>query len=410
MKVLQINSVCGIGSTGRIATDLHKILIEQGHESHIAFGRDVPKNCEAAIRIGTKFDNYNHVTLTRLFDIHGFGSVKATKDFIRKVEALNPDIIHLHNIHGYYINIKKLFDYLKRSNKPVVWTLHDCWSFTGHCTYFSYAQCDKWIDGCYNCPQKKSYPSSTLIDNSKRNYYMKKELFTSIESLTIVTPSKWLAGLVGRSFLAMYPVRVIHNGIDTDVFKPVDSGSVRIKYRLADRITILGVANKWDRRKGLSHFIELSKMIDDDCVIVLVGLDNKQIAQLPPKIIGIKKTSNISELAQIYSAADVFVNPSSEETFGLVTAEALACGTPAIVFDSTPGVEIVADGCGYVAETGNIGDVRQLIEQVKSKGKDYYSTNCQNRIRYNFDNDARHSDYLELFKTIIDSQRLAYKC
>src|SRR5690554_6445846 len=143
MKVLQVNSVCGIGSTGRIATDINNILIEQGHESYIAYGRDLPKNCENAIRIGTKIDNYTHVAKTRLLDKHGFGSIKATKEFINKVIDINPDIIHLHNIHGYYINIEILFDYLKEANKPVVWTLHDCWSFTGHCSNFDYVGCDK---------------------------------------------------------------------------------------------------------------------------------------------------------------------------------------------------------------------------------------------------------------------------
>jgi putative colanic acid biosynthesis glycosyltransferase len=213
MKVLQINSVCGIGSTGRIATDIHDILIEQGHESYIAYGRDLPKNCENAIRIGTKIDNYTHVAKTRLLDKHGFGSIKATKEFINKVIDINPDIIHLHNIHGYYINIEILFDYLKEANKPVVWTFHDCWSFTGHCAYFDYVGCNKWKTGCYSCPEKKAYPSSLIFDNSKNNYINKKEIFTVVKNLTIVTPSQWLANLVQESFLNEYPVKVINNGI-----------------------------------------------------------------------------------------------------------------------------------------------------------------------------------------------------
>ena len=221
MKVLQINSVCGIGSTGRIATDINNILIEQGHESYIAYGRDLPRNCGTSIRIGTKCDNYTHGVLTRVFDKHGFGSRKATQDFIKEVKKLDPDIIHLHNIHGYYINIEILFDYLKEAYKPVIWTLHDCWAFTGHCSYFDYIGCTRWETQCYSCPGKRSYPASAFLDNSKMNYSRKKAIFTGIKNLTIVTPSKWLAGLVKQSYLKKYPVKVINNGIDLEVFRPI---------------------------------------------------------------------------------------------------------------------------------------------------------------------------------------------
>jgi glycosyltransferase involved in cell wall biosynthesis len=402
MKVLQISSVCGLGSTGRIATDIAATLRENKIESYIAYGRETSINNDHILRIGTKLDYYMHGGLTRLFDTHALlGSSAATRRFIEQVKKIDPDVIHLHNIHGYYLNIKILFDYLKTSGKPVVWTLHDCWSFTGHCAHFSYAQCDRWIRGCHDCPQRKSYPASAFIDNSKRNYLVKKELFTSLENMTIVTPSQWLADLVAQSFLAKFPVRIIHNGIDTDVFKPVASQLVRDKFKLGDKFIILGVASIWGQRKGLNHFMELSKMIDDDCVIVLVGLNEKQMAGLPPNIIGIKRTANINELAQIYSAADVFVNPSVEETFGLVTAEALACGTPAIVFDSTPGEEIVVDGCGYVAEISNIDAMREFIDQVRRDGKAAYSEQCVKRIN-NFDKRYRFEDYIELYERLLD--------
>jgi putative colanic acid biosynthesis glycosyltransferase len=399
MKVLQINSVCGLGSTGRIVTDIDTTLRENKIESYIAYGRETSINNDHILRIGSKLDYYIHGGLTRLFDTHALlGSSMASKRFIEQIKKIDPDVIHLHNVHGYYLNIKILFDYLKTSGKPVVWTLHDCWSFTGHCAYFSYAQCDKWIEGCYRCPKRNSYPASAFIDNSKRNYLIKKELFTSLENMTIVTPSQWLADLVAQSFLAKFPVRVINNGIDTGVFKPDASESVRERFELGDRFIILGVASIWGQRKGLNHFMELSKMIDDDCLIVLVGLNEKQIDELPSNIIGIKRTANINELAQIYSAADVFVNPSVEETFGLVTAEALACGTPAIVFDSTPGVEIVEDGCGYVAEIGNIGDVKEFIDQVKIHGKDAYSEQCIGRIKKHFDKKDRFEEYIKLYQ------------
>lgn len=401
MKVLQINSVCGLGSTGRIATDIASKLIDNSIESYIAYGRDTSIDNDHTLRIGSKLDYYVHGGLTRLFDTHALlGSRRATNRFIKQIKNMDPDVIHLHNLHGYYINIKVLFEYLKETRKPVVWTLHDCWSFTGHCAYFSYAQCEKWMDECHRCPQKKAYPASAFLDNSQRNYNIKKDLFTSLENMTIVTPSQWLADLVGKSFLSKYPIKVINNGIDIDVFKPIAGENVRGKYKLEDRFIILGVASIWDKRKGLSYFIELSKLVDDNCVIVMVGLDGKQISDLPLNIIGIKRTSDINELAQIYSAADVFVNPSVEETFGLVTAEALACGTPAIVFDSTPGVEIVVSGCGYVAEIGNLYDVKKFIDTVRSNGKDSYSEKCVRRARDNFQKNDRFYEYIKLYNEV----------
>ena len=399
MKVLQINSVYGLGSTGRIATDIASRLRENNIESYIAYGRETTIDNDHTLRIGSKLDYYIHGGLTRLFDTHALlGSRRATNRFVNQIKQIDPDVIQLHNLHGYYINIKILFDYLKKTEKPVVWTLHDCWNFTGHCAYFSYAKCDKWIEGCHKCPQKTSYPTSSFLDNSKSNYQIKKELFTRLENMTIVTPSRWLANLVEKSFLSKYPVKVIPNGIDTDVFKPVSGEPVRDKFKLGNKCVILGVASIWSERKGLSYFIELSKIIDDGCVVVLVGLNEKQIAGLPPNIIGIKRTSNINELAQIYSAADVFVNSSKEETFGLVTAEALACGTPAIVFDSTPGVEIVMDGCGYVVETGDISDIKKFTDTIRSNGNNFYSEQCIRRVRVKFDKNDRFDEYVELYK------------
>jgi len=406
MKVLQINSVCGVGSTGRIATDIATKLRENNIQSYIAYGRDTSIDNDHTLRIGTKLDYYVHGGLTRLFDTHALlGSRRATNKLIKQIKNIDPDVIHLHNLHGYYINIKILFKYLKKIDKPVVWTLHDCWSFTGHCTHFSYVQCKKWMVECHKCPQKKVYPASAFLDSSKRNYYIKKDLFTSLEKLTIVTPSQWLADLVGKSFLSKYPLKVIYNGIDTDSFKPVDGVAVRKKYNLGYRFIILGVASIWDKLKGLNYFIELSKLINENYVIMLVGLKDKQIANLPSNIIGINRTVNINELAQIYSAADVFVNLSVEETFGLVTAESLACGTPSIVFDTTPGVEIVVDGCGHVAEIGNLNNIKDLIELVISNGKGYYSQNSVGRARDCFSKNNRFDEYIQLYKRLGENWR-----
>ena len=364
MKVLQINSVCGIGSTGRIATDIHKVLIEQGHESYIAYGRGLPKNCDNAIRIGSKFGIYAHVAKTRIFDKHGFGSKKATREFIKKIKEINPDIIHLHNIHGYYINIEILFKYLKKAKKPVVWTLHDCWSFTGHCTHFDYSGCHRWKTGCYNCPEKKTYPRSLMLDNSRNNFLRKKRTFTGVDNLTIITPSEWLYDLVKESYLKEYPSRVINNGIDLNVFKPM-KGNFRNKYDLNSKFVILGVANIWNRRKGLDAFIELADKLADDEKIVLVGLSEKQIKNLTSKIIGIPRTDNIEELVDIYTASDVYFCPSLEETYGMTTIEALACGTPVVTYGAGGNKEIILKKYGRVVEIGNASEALNAIRNLK---------------------------------------------
>lgn len=398
MKVLQINTVCGTGSTGRIATDIHKILIDEGHESYIAYGRDLPKNCNNAIRIGSKVDNYSHALKTRIFDKHGFGSIQATHRFIEKVREIDPDIIHLHNIHGYYINIEVLFNYLKEANKPVVWTLHDCWSFTGHCAYFDYAGCEKWKSGCYNCPEKKSYPSSLIIDNSQENYKEKRELFNGVNNLTIITPSKWLAEMVEESFLNEYPVKVINNGIDLDIFKSSNS-KFRDNYNLNDKFIILGVASIWERRKGLQYFKELSNTISDDEVIVLVGVSKNQIRDLPQNIIAMERTNNTSELAEIYSTADVFVNPTLEEVMGLTNIEALACGTPVITFNSGGSPECINEQTGIIVEKGNMKALVTAIESIKNN-KNIMSDNCVQRARL-FDKNDKFKEYVQLYKSIL---------
>lgn len=375
MRVLQINSVCGIGSTGRIATDIHYILIEQGHESYIAYGRDLPKNCDNTIKIGNKKDIYAHVALTRFYDKHGFGSKKATKDFIKIVDKLNPDIIHLHNIHGYYINIEILFDYLKRADKPVVWTLHDCWAFTGHCAHFDYINCNKWKSTCNSCPEKVSYPSSVLIDNSEKNFIRKKELFTGLKNLTLISPSEWLLSLVKESFLRDYKVKIINNGIDLKVFKPLKS-NFRKEFNLENKYIILGVASGWTERKGLYYFIKLSSHLKQDEVIVLIGLTEKQIKKLPHNIIGITKTDNLLKLVEIYNAADVFVNPTMEDNFPTVNIEALATGTPIVAFNTGGVPEISSENCGFIVEKGNSEALFRAVANVRANSQIDYFNNC----------------------------------
>lgn len=361
MKVLQINTVCGSGSTGRIATDLYGALVGEGHECCIAYGRGQAPVGYNTIKIGSDIDVYYHALMNRITDRHGLYSTNATKDFIKKAETYNPDVIHLHNIHGYYINIEILFKYLKKANKPVVWTMHDCWSFTGHCAHFEYIGCDRWLTACHDCPQKSTYPASNLMDNSKDNYLLKKELFTSLGEMTIVTPSKWLSELVKRSFLNKYPVQVINNGIDLNVFKPTDS-NFRERYNLQDKFIILGVANVWTERKGLNDFIKLAGLIDNDKqAIVLVGLNNKQFKNIPTNIIGIKRTHSVQELAAIYSAADVFFNPTYEDNYPTVNLESIACGTPVVTYDTGgSGESVIYPTYGFVIKHNDLHNIANL--------------------------------------------------
>ena len=397
MNILQINSVCGIGSTGRIATDIHAILMAQGHQSTVAFGRDVAKNCDRTIRIGSRFDNCLHVARTRLFDTHGFGSASATKAFVCKIIELNPDVIYLHNLHGYYLHIGLLFEYLKLADKPIIWTLFDCWAFTGHCSYFDYIHCDRWKNECHDCPLKAEYPKSLFLDRSKWNYQQKKELFVGVPKLEIVTSSQWLANLVKDSFLKEYPLTVINAGIDLNVFKPTPS-DFRSRYKLNDQFIMLGVASGWSERKGYQYFVDLTRQLRSDEKIVLVGVSEERIKQLPTGIIGIAKTTNTAALADIYSAADVFINPTLDDNFPTTNLEALACGTPVITFNSGGSPECLDDGCGLVVGRGDLPGLVAAIATVRKAGKAAYIARCRKWAEDRFDKNARFGEYLDLYR------------
>lgn len=367
MKVLMINSVCGIGSTGRICTDIADELTENGHECKIAFGRKaVPERYQKyAYRITSDGGVKINALKARLFDNEGFNAAGATKKLISFIEEYNPDVIHLHNLHGYYLNVKILFDYLKKTDKKVVWTLHDCWAFTGHCANFQYPVCDKWKTGCFDCERKAKYPKS-FVDNSQKNYLEKERVFCGVKNLTVVTPSEWLARLVKESFLGRYPTKVINNGIDTSVFRPTES-DFKERNGLKDKKMILGVANVWDEFKGINDFIGLSKKISDDYRIVLVGLDEKQLGMLPENILGITRTNNTKELAEIYTAADVLFNPTYEDNYPTVNLEAQACETPVVTYDT--------GGSGESVPKENViaaGDVDAFLNLEKSQLKVKY--------------------------------------
>lgn len=352
MKYLFINSVAGFGSTGRIAAEKCRELMAEGHECVLAFGRD-QANCDdiPTVQIGTSWDYKLHGARNRLLDDHGFGSKAATRRFLQWVKEYDPDVIWLHNIHGYYIHIGLLFSYLRTCGKKILWTLHDCWAFTGHCAYFDFAGCDKWKTGCHHCPQKGSYPASMFRDNSRGNFEKKRALFTGIANMTLIVPSYWLKSRVQQSFLQEYPVEVVYNTINTEIFKPTPS-DFRQRHGLENKKIVLGVASVWDARKGLQDFVALSAMLSAQYKIVLIGLKQEQIDALPDGILGLPRTNSLQELAQAYSAADIYVNPSAEETFGMTAMEARCCGTEAIVYQDTACEEIVNQFGGIAVPKG----------------------------------------------------------
>ncbi len=389
MKVLMINVVCGIRSTGRICTDLATALEAKGHEVKIAYGREnVPEQFQKyAVRIGTDLDVKLHGAKARLLDGAGFGSKRVTEKFIKWVKKYDPDVIHLHNIHGYYINAEVLFSYLRVCEKKIIWTLHDCWAFTGHSAYCDAVQCDRWKIGCYKCPQISEYPKSA-VDRTKLNWTKKRNLFTGIPNMILVTPSHWLAGLVKESFLNAYKVQVIHNGIDTNQFKPLEN-DFRKHYGLEDKRVLLGVATSWNDMKGYSDFIKLSSMLDDSNRVVLVGLNDKQLKELPDNILGIRRTASVKELVYIYSAADVFLNLSYCENYPTVNLESRACGTPVVTYNTGGSPESAGFEC-IVVEKGNLQAVVSAINNLPSEIESDVSE---------FDERVSAENYLDLYKT-----------
>lgn len=368
-KLVQINTVCNT-STGKLMGDIQRKANEMGYEALSIVGRRKPFHDLRCEKIGNGLSFWIHVGITTVFDRQGYGSYFVTRKIVRRLQEENPDIIHLHNLHGYYLNLPILFKYLsKEFTGKIFWTFHDCWPFTGHCAYFSAVGCNKWKSGCNRCPNKKVYPVSLVIDASCQNYTDKKKMFNSLKDLTIITPSEWEAELVKNSFMGKYSVKVINNGIDLKTFfyrQPIDN--VFYKYKIdKNKKTILGVASVWDQRKGLDDFDALAAILPSDYQIVLVGLSKRQIKTLPMNVVGIERTEDRAELAMLYSLADFFMNPSLEESFSLVTVEAIACGTPVIVLDTSAVKELVCDDNGIVLTRHRAEDYVNAIESLEEK-------------------------------------------
>lgn len=402
MKLLQINSCLNTGSTGKIAESIAQLAINEGWQCYMIHGARYvnPPSCMESYQVVSTIEEYSHFFESLLFDNHGLASRHATKAAIRWIREVNPDVIQLHCIHGYYLNYNILFEYLNTVDVPVVWTFHDCWAFTGHCAHFVSANCYKWAEaGCYNCPKTRLYPKS-LVDRSSRNYCLKKALFTSNKNLNIITVSKWLQGLVEQSFFKGMDIRTIYNGIDTGIFKPTYGRSLTEKYHLDGKRVLVAAATSWAKNKGLDDYKALAGLLPDNIVIILIGLNKEQIKELPPGIIGIGRTESAVELAQFYSMADIVLNLSYQETFGLTTAEGLSCGTPGVVYNTTASPELVSSDTGIAVKPGDIGGVLSAIESILKREKNAYSQICRNRALSLFDKQKQYEKYLQLYNSL----------
>ena len=408
MKIAFINSVYKYGSTGRIVEDLMNLARSTGKEARVFYGRLTSSNHKTEeVLFEKKFEIAVHGVISRVFDRHGFGSKKATKRLIRLLEEYDPDIIHLHNLHGYYLHIEKLFGYLQSSEKHVIWTLHDCWPYTGHCAYYDYLGCYKWKNGCHSCQAIREYPRSFLVDNSKSNYYEKKRILTNINNLVIVTPSDWLRNEIRESFLSEHRAATIPNGVDLDIFYPVSSQHEKVflreKYKINSRNVILGVANKWEKRKGLDYMIRLADQIrsDESAKVVIVGDSGKKIDH--PNILHIKRTSNREMLRDFYCLSDFLVNPTLEDNFPTINIEALACGIPVITFNTGGSPESLNKECGIVVEKGN-------YEALLVAVKEYYinrpnALTCRERAKI-YEKNSQYMEYIRLYEKIYGRGRM----
>lgn len=401
MKVLQINSFFSVGGPPRIMNGIYDTLRENGFDCKIAAAREKMYAPEDSYRICSDMEVKVNALMARLFDNEGFNARWATKRLVEYIKAYDPDIVHLHNLHGYCVHLGILFDYLKKADKPVVWTLHDCWTMTGHCAHFVAVSCDQWKTGCCHCPQIKEYPASFFVDGSRRNYAAKKQALQGLKNMTIVTPSAWLSSFVQNSILGGYPTRVIHNGISLNTFSYTESDILE-KHRLAGKKIVLGVAQNWAEKKGLEDFARLANILDDHYKIVLIGMTDEQKAALPKAIYGLTRTENIQELVKWYSAADIFVNFTYQDTFPTVNIEALACGTPVLTYRTGGSPEAIDDRCGWVVEQGDIEGAKKIITNITDKS--LYFDGCTARSKI-FDRRERYLEYVHLYLSLLQGDR-----
>lgn len=422
MKILQINTVYKTGgSTGRIVYDLKNVIESEGIEAYVAFGygySPVADESEKLFRIDTKTELLISKIRTKLIGHHGFDNIPETKRLLEWIKKIKPDIIHLHNIHNHYVNIGLLLKYIATNNIPCILTMHDCWTFTGHCAYFDFSGCDKWKTECRKCHSLHDYPKTfTPIDPSSWNYKHKRDLFSPL-NITFVTPSRWLAGLVQESFLKDKSCKIINNGIDTDIFKPCGA-YIKHKLGIDGKKMILAMASNFTKRKGIDYLLQIPTMLSDDEVLVLVGVKPEQQKILPKdKCIAINRTNNVTELAEYYSASDVFINTTLEDNFPTTNIEALSCGTPIVTFDTGGSSEAVLDdeeiqiendikytSVGAVVPTIDISSMLIAIRKIINTGKIHYSKACASKAQMHYDKIKQYNKYIDLYKKILEEKK-----
>lgn len=407
-KLLQINPVLRQStSTGRIMREIGELAMSHGWESYLAYsyGRDGKMaSTSHTVPVGGKWDVAFHGFITRLFDRHGLCSASATKDFISQIDRLDPDIVHIHNIHGYFLNYRLLFNYLASSGRKVIWTVHDCWLYTGHCYYYSAAGCSRWQNGCGHCPQRGEFPRSWLIDRSARNYSDKRAAFTSLApgNFVIVPVSEWIRSEMASSFLKDCEFRVIHNGIDLDVFSPAAPAAARARYGLGNGPLYLGLASIWLREKGLPDFMRMASMLRPDERIILVGrMPEGDIKRLPTNITYVPRTSDVAELASLYSAASAFVNPTWQDNYPTVNLEAQACGTPVVTYNTGGSPESLTPQTGRVVAQGDVEGLLSAARDFASADRGSLRDACRSHALASFAKADRYSDYLDLYEEMM---------
>lgn len=400
MRLLLINVALNCGSTGKIVEGIGGLAISQGWDVYVAHGaRYVNQSSLKNYQVTKKAGEILHYIESSLFDAQGRGSRRETKRFLQVIDEIKPDVVHIHNIHGCFLNFPILFQYLREKNIPVVWTLHDCWAMTGHCVHFMRTNCEQWKTQCVKCPQKHDFPSSYLLDRCKSNYTLKKQLFTAMEKMRITTVSSWLKGVVEQSYLNKFPVDVVPNGVDTSKFVYAES-DIRERYGIGDKKLVLAVASGFEERKGIYDFVKLSKMLPQEFQLLLVGTNDNDKKVLPDNVIAVTRANGAAELAAFYSAADALLSLSYEETFGLTIIEAMSCGTPAIVYDNTAQPELITPETGLVVANGDVEGAMMAIEGVCAKGKAYYSKACREHA-LGYEEKKSYQKYLDLYEGMV---------
>ena len=402
-KLLQINPVVRENtSTGKIMRALGELAVASGWESWIAYSRardGVPPHGSKLLPVGNKLDLALHALATRFLDAHGLASRLATRRLIRQIRRLGPDVVHIHNVHGYFLNYKILSAFLAAYGKPVIWTVHDCWLFTGHCYHYASAGCDRWQTGCHHCPQKRAFPASWLLDRSRRNWQDKKAAFAAIPSLTLVTVSHWMKGEIARSFLSGVPCRVIPNGIDLDRFRPPPDASLPARLGIPTAVPYLAVASIWLPEKGITDLERLAEKLSADETLVVVG-KRPAAHGFPGPVVTVERTTDVQMLAALYTEASAFVNPTWQDNYPTVNLEAIACGTPVVTYRTGGSVESLTEETGCIVEQGDVAGLLGCLHAIRAQGKAHYREACLAHARAHFSKTDRFMDYIKLYESL----------